>query len=628
MHDLMYDLARSVSSDEFSRSKNGEKVRHLFIHGVNSEAVKIISQSKYLRTLIIANEEKTIKQNLVDDLKKAIKGRTSLRVLKLHGHGWFGMNDVVAELKHLRYIYMSATDEPNLFKLFKLYHLEVLKIIAIENEEKASPIDIGNLPCLRKLSLPKNTLSRIPHIGRLTTLQELNGFSVKKKDGHRITELQSLQNLRKVIVLDVQNVCDCNEAYAAKLDKKANIKILSLGWSDGEVSLDAQILTELVPHRNLMHLIISGYNGIKPPNWMEHRHLFNLVHLKLNGCVELIELPILGNLHALKHVSLTHLPKLERIPNSPSHIDGSGELPPHLVTFVVKACPLLSRLPVLPFSLQSLWIDAVGISSLPRMSDVKTLRGVPSLEPQLSVLRIESCDLLSSLDGCFLQEEHYKALTVLKLFCCHELSSLPHAALFERISKLESVEIDECNSLLSLGGLGALSRLKVLKIVNCGHLFTTSSPGVEHLKLETLEIDDHELLISSPLRNLCMTKRLIILCRSEMAFLPERWLLQNKSYLEYMEIRNAEYLQSLPSEMHNLDALRSLLLHNAPLLQSLPSMPTNMCVLTIKGCCNELEQCLTRGPERSKISWIRHCDICPKQDDRRLIGCKFVGSSS
>lgn len=619
MHDLMYDLACTVSSEECLRFTDGghsadihciPKLRHLYIQSLNSEIITIISQSKNLRTLIIENGANSVQKELAHDLKKAIKGRTSLRLLKLDGHGLIGLNDAAAELKHLRYIYMSAIDEPNLCKLLKLYHLQVLRITKIDEENKEKSIDIGYLPCVQKLYLPKNTLSRISHIGRLTTLRELNGFSVRKKDGHRITELQDLGKLRKIIVLDVQNVSNFNEAYAARLDNKTALKVLSLGWSDDHGRDDVQILTKLVPNRSLKNLIISGYIGIKPPIWMEPSYLTNLVYLKLDGCVQWHELPLLGTLRSLKHVFLLHLTKLKCIA---SLSNGSGGLPPHLVTFDVKYCPDLSELPVLPFSLKFLGVEAVGISSLPTtMSDLERL-----IEPQLSVLQIESCEFLASLDGSFLQEEHYNALSVLKLFRCHKLSSLPDAAHFQRMCVLESVEIVDCDILASLGGLVALSHLKLLKIERCGNLLNTSSSRLPQsqdeslsLELETLAIDDHLLLVLTPLRNLCCTRRLIISGESITNLLPEDWLLQNGLHLEHIQISNAEHLQSLPLKMHDLHALRSLLLHNAPLLQSLPVMPPQLWAFIITGCCTELnEQCLAGGSEWTKISHIHRCNI-------------------
>ncbi|RLN28174.1 putative disease resistance protein RGA3 [Panicum miliaceum] len=437
MHDLMHELARSVSIEECSRFKDDDHsaethgisppgVRHLCIQSITPEIVTIISQSKNLRTLIIENEASSIQQELVSDLKKSIKGRTSLRLLKLHGQGWFGMNDVVAELKHLRYIYMSATDEPNLCKLFKLCHLQVLRIIKIDKEDKVIPIDIGNLPSLQKLDIPKRALSAIPHIGKLTSLRELNGFSVRKKDGHNITELQNLGKLQRIIVFDVQNVSNCNEADAAKLDNKMDMKVLSLRWSHGQGGIDDHILNKRVPHRNLKHLTISRYNGIKPPMWIQIRHLSNLVRLELDGCVDWDKLPPLGSLGALEHVVLAHLPKLKYIGNS-SH--GSNA-----------------------YGYRENWTEG----------------NVPGKLP-------------------------------------------PHL---------------------------------------------------------------------------------------------------NISHMEHIEISNAELLRSLPSKMHDLYALRSLLLHNTHVLQSLPRMPPNLWVLVINGCCTELfERYQIGGSDWGEINWISNCDI-------------------
>ena len=260
------------------------------------------------------------------------------------------------------------------------------------------------------------------------------------------------------------------------------------------------------------------------------------------------------------------------------------------------------------------------MSSLPNMSDLKRL------EPQLSTLHVRSCDFLVSLNGCFMQEEHYKALTVLRLFQCRTLTSLPNAADFRRISKMKIVEIIDCNSLSSLGGIGALSCLQVLKIEHCGNLIISSSSGLppasvetSNLQLEMLEIDDHQLLGLNPLRNLCLTKRLIISGRSKMDLLPAEWLLQNISHMEHIEISNAELLRSLPSKMHDLYALRSLLLHNTHVLQSLPHMPPKLWVLVINGCCTELfERCQVGGSDWGKINWISNCDI-----QRCMIGMQY-----
>uniref|UniRef100_A0A0E0BTA0 Uncharacterized protein n=1 Tax=Oryza glumipatula TaxID=40148 RepID=A0A0E0BTA0_9ORYZ len=621
LHDTIYELACFVSIGECLWIKPSEctdmpshdTLRHLSIEGLNTEVIGIISKSKYLRTLIIANKENFLDHTDADELVRAIRNNTSLRLLMLDGKCWNCVNDVISKLKHLRYISMATTNESNLNKLFKLYHLQIIKLPEIEREKIVHSIDISNLIQLQKLYLPKGILSRIPHIGRLTTLRELNGFSVKTEEGYRITELKDLKRLRQLAVLDVQNVSDANEASSVKLKNMKGMKQLSLEWStDGDSCDERQILERLTPHKYLMRLNISGYDGNTPPDWMRINCLGNLLHLKLYGCLNWDELPSLGKMSTVEHLFLEHLPNLKRIA-------GSKGLPPNLVTLVVKKCPELSVLPDLPFRLRHLRINEVKLSSLP-ISDQDGSRDISTAEPELSVLHIEHCDHLHSLSGCFLQEQHHKALTNLHLARCSKLKELPDEEYFERVSKFESIKILKCNNLSSLGGLGSLSYLKVLEIKCCSKL-TISLPeplmpsAISYLELYMLDIDDDKLLLQDPLRNLCCTRRLIISDVCKMTKLPEEWLLSNISSLEHIEIKNAKLLESLPSDMGNFHSLRSLHLDNTPLLRTLPTtMPPNLWDLFINGCHAELVQkyqfC---GSEWNSISSIHASHISCSQ---------------
>uniref|UniRef100_J3NDQ8 Uncharacterized protein n=1 Tax=Oryza brachyantha TaxID=4533 RepID=J3NDQ8_ORYBR len=615
MHDLIYELSRLVSSEEFSRFKItecttadvSERVRHLYIQGINSEAINVISKSKYLHTLIIVNEEWPLKPELVGEFKKAIKNIKRLRLLRFDGNGWFDMNDDIAELKHLRYICMSTTNK-GLNKLFQLYHLEVLKLLNIEGEEQAIVSNICNLPNLQELYLPKLALSRVPHIGRLTNLRELNGLKVKEEEGHKISELKDLNSLRKVFVFDVQNVSNCSEASSAELSNKKDMELLSLEWSNGHIN--EKILDTLTPYNCIRHLSISGYKGHLPPVWIRRKFLTKLVNLKIVGCVEWDVFPSLGSLFSLKHVLLEDLSNLTCIGGP----DGDG-LPPFLVTLVVKGCLKLLNLPHLPYSLKHLGINKVGIYCLPP-SNQKPLQNVSAVDPQLCSIHVDSCPNLFSFGSCIIEEEHYRALTRLKIVCCSMLKNLPSEEHFRRISTLESIEILQCQSLSTLGGLGALSSLKLLKIQQCTGLTATSSripvaPAIRcSLVLDNLEIDDHILLLQNPLSSFCLTRRLIISDGSEMLASPEEWLLQNSSQLEHIEMNNAMLLKSLPLSMDNFNSLRSLVLHNAPLLQSLPVMPPSLWALRISGCCAHLKnECKIHGSEWEKLLSIHNVRI-------------------
>jgi hypothetical protein len=288
--------------------------------------------------------------------------------------------------------------------------------------------------------------------------------------------------------------------------------------------------------------------------------------------------------------------------------------PPFLVTLVVKECLELLNLPHLPYSLKHLGINKVGISCLPTSSQM-ALQNVSTVDPQLCSLHVDSCPNLLSFGSCIVEEQHYKALTSLKVIGCSMLEKLPSEEHFRRISTMESIEILQCQSLSTLGGLGALASLKILKIQQCTHLTATSSgipvaPAMQSsLVLDTLEIDDHLLLLQNPFRNFCLTRRLVS-NGSEMLELPQEWLLQNSSQLEHIEINNANLLRSLPSTMDTLHSLRSLVLCNAPLLETLPAMPPNLWALQISGCCTRLKVgCKTNGSEWEKILPIHKVDI-------------------
>uniref|UniRef100_A0A0D9XZS7 NB-ARC domain-containing protein n=1 Tax=Leersia perrieri TaxID=77586 RepID=A0A0D9XZS7_9ORYZ len=621
---LIYEI------EEFSRFKDtehntadvSERVRHLYIEGINPEVVKVISKSTYLRTLIMANEEWPLEKGLADNFKKAIKCVTSLRLLRFDGNGWFDINDAISELKHLRYISMSATSKSNLNELFKLFHLEVLKLLKIEGVEQASVSDICKLPNLQKLYLPKLALSRVPHIGRLTNLQELNGLSVRKEEGYKISELKELNKLQKVFVFDVENVNDCSEASSAELSNKKDMELLSLEWSNRHNRINERILDTLVPCKRIRHLQISGYKGLLPPLWIQRKILTKLVHLKIVGCLKWDKLPSLASLSSLKHVLLEDLPNLKYIGGP----DGDG-LPPFLVTLVVKECLQLLNLPPLPSGLKHLRIHEVGISCLPA-SNQMALQNFSTLDPQLCSIDVDSCPNFFSFGSCIIEEEHYKALASLKVVCCSMLKNLPNEEHFRRMSTLERIEVLQCQNLSTLGGLGALSSLKILKIQKCTGLTATSSgirvaPATRStLVIDTLEIDDHLLLLENPFRNFYFTRSLIISDGSKMSELPQDWLLQNRSHLEHIKIINAILLSSLPSSMDTFHSLRSLVQCNAPVLQSLPAMPPNLWALHISDCSIHLKDgCKINGSEWEKILSIHNRllqDLSKVRDEHRL----------
>uniref|UniRef100_A0A7N2RCP4 R13L1/DRL21-like LRR repeat region domain-containing protein n=1 Tax=Quercus lobata TaxID=97700 RepID=A0A7N2RCP4_QUELO len=113
-----------------------------------------------------------------------------------------------------------------------------------------------------------------------------------------------LMNLRgKINIYNLEEVKDEEEAKSAKLKEK-EIFNLGLCWNSIAVDRydkDEKVLEGLHPHPNLKSLTIEWYGGKKFPSWVNDLSLFhNLIHIKLNWCVECEEVPTLGHLPCLR----------------------------------------------------------------------------------------------------------------------------------------------------------------------------------------------------------------------------------------------------------------------------------------------------------------------------------------
>ena len=70
------------------------------------------------------------------------------------------------------------------------------------------------------------------------------------------------------------------------------------------------MLEDLHPHPNLKSLTIECYGGKKFPSWVNDLSLFhNLIHIKLNSCMECEEVPTLRHLPCLRVLQIYEMPK-------------------------------------------------------------------------------------------------------------------------------------------------------------------------------------------------------------------------------------------------------------------------------------------------------------------------------
>ncbi|KAJ3695075.1 hypothetical protein LUZ60_000452 [Juncus effusus] len=413
MHDLLHDLAQTVSEGESLRiEKNSSDIprtiRHLSFNMESLLAISEISHLKNLRTLFIKfNGDNPDSDNIqiFSEVLKRLKSLRLLRIIIITHNCVFKIPDTIGELIHLRYLshesskYRSGELPWFPVSVYKLYHLEVIRFLQ-EYWNIRGGFEVNgmhNLINLRHLDVGPKISSQIPFIGKLTFLQELEEFHVLPESGHRITELRDLRSLPKLAIHNLNEVSDPAEANEVKLNEKEYLNNLSLSWSklnhgSPSAAIHEQLADNLQPHISLQELSINGYDGVKCPTWMTHLYLENLTFLQLSDCSHLASVPALGKFSLLKRLRLSHLPQVKKIDQifygndikcafpvlKELMLFGMLELQdwdeiqgitlfPQLEILSVKNCPNLRKLPSLPPSLEKLQIDNAGLEILPRI---------------------------------------------------------------------------------------------------------------------------------------------------------------------------------------------------------------------------------------------------------------------
>ena len=475
MHDLLHELAQSVSQDECFRVMGDmpvanipNTVRHLWFETDNLNCLAEVDKWRNLCTLVLVSEKYDHAEHATI-FKEVLKSLKSTRVLRLHVRKLEVFPDEVGELTHLRFLYgLWITEFPR--SICKLYHLQVIES-GVQTYDCVLPEGMNNLISLRRLK-PSYTHKLIDRIGKLTFLQELD-FCVKKNSGYRIEELKDHNQLRRLKIDGLDWVRSPKEASLAELHKKEHLLDLELTWNfylplDSHL-VEEEILDRLWPYSIVSKLTISGYHGVRSANWMDHESINNLEYIELESCSEWECLPSLGKLPFLKQLRLRNMPSVKQI-------DCRGGFPQLEVLEIyrlhqlrewsgverdtVQWCPLLQKLkigyciylevlPSLPLSLTKLELEYVGLSTL------------PSFWPG------SCCN--SKNDSALSSSFHLSSLSISK---CSSLTSLASSLLQHHLTTLERLVINDCFYLVDLPaeGLHHLSSLKHLLIEKCPHL--------------------------------------------------------------------------------------------------------------------------------------------------------------
>ncbi|XP_072980010.1 putative disease resistance protein RGA1 [Typha angustifolia] len=581
IHDLLHDLAESVSKDDCFRIEGEEfrtvptTIRHLYL---NTKHLATLNKSIFvlnkLRSLILFTDSYP---SVIDaDLQDVLIQLRMIRLLDLSNCNIEKCPDYLSCLIHLRYLDLSRNGRLKELpkELSKLYHLRILNLDYLRLF--GVPAGMSKLINLRHLICSDEVVSKVEEIGKLTCLQKLSKFCVQKVPEFQIVQLKYLRELRGC--LRIENL-DCvgseEEAKEARLCDKANLDELYLEWdtkSDMEPDeVQNGILEGLRPHPNLKELDIDGYRGTLSPSWMVLNHSFtNLVRLHLDNCSAWKDLPPLGQLPWLKDLKLRGMNAVKEIgagfhgekgfpsllwlllENFPQWEEWSADeevtLFPRLQSFEINDCPRLKAIPSLPSTLQELKIEEVGLTILPKFSypSNSSSSSTSSLSSSLDILTLCGCTDLKLVLGEWFLQEHNNLRHLVEVNIDHsEYSS------FEPRVQQEHLMLNVFSELIGLQSL----------CIGNSNLFVTSDveedrgllpPSLKNFMLINCSIVDN--IMSKCLRGLSSLCRLELTNLSDIKIISFSQGLQQLTQLKVLTIFHCDDLSSLVG----LEALHSL----------------------------------------------------------------------
>ncbi|XP_078166176.1 disease resistance protein RGA2-like [Carex rostrata] len=609
MHELMHDLAVSVSSGECFYLGEGVEVdkipfgvRHLAVDTNNVEVIERIRNLKNLRSFLHFGGCKVQGIYYYNVINSMLSNLDSLRVLDL---SYMCMEkelkppQAIWNLQHLRFLDLSSTGITTLTDAssINLYHLQALYIRKCNL--KKLPEGINKLINLRHLFAYEGAIKQISGIGQLTNLQdELDVFIVKKEKGHGITELENLRELIGTLRIEnFENIKNKDEAMKAKLVDKKHLDSIHIiaNHTERKSNEDMEVLQELQPNQDIKELTIQCYAGLDFPNWIIQigDRFLNLNTLYLISCVNVKVLPPLGELPSLKSLQIEKFHSVKLIG---SNLYGKNE----------TVFPLLEVLVLDTLSNCEEWTDAGAREFFPRLSQLTiennyALRKAPLnlFSSTLKKLKILGCRHLISLGNSM---PNLSSIIHLKLSSCSTNIFLDP----RNMPLLEDLDLNDCSELKIKGDLTSLTHLKCLILLRCPKLFSTYSTkdqqkgkdlqvhqdaglqSLTHIQADNSLFNHEYHLILGSLPSLPV----LSFYNSEFTQFTDDQVLWFQNLTALQEIRfNKCAMTHLPASLTLLSSLKKMCLTECTRLKSLSdSMPPSLQMLKLTDCSENLVQ--------------------------------------
>ncbi|EAY81633.1 hypothetical protein OsI_36802 [Oryza sativa Indica Group] len=268
------ELSTVVTADkDFTQVQPSVRLMSLIIAPSTASFPRYIDQLKHLKALILLQDSRM----LFSDQRCEIKEIDPM---------------LCQSLKHLQALSLQATKIrklPNKIELLWKLHENICKLVQLHKLDLEGCLYLVTLPTkmskMKKLQylnvLNCYSLTAMPlAMGQLTNLHTLLGYFVPNNGSSAMSELQSLPDLNRLSLVNLEKVSDTEDARMAKLQEKEKLETLMLRWNmdAGNASrIDHEVLETLQPSQCLKTLEIVAYEGYVFPSWMtEPSHILHL----------------------------------------------------------------------------------------------------------------------------------------------------------------------------------------------------------------------------------------------------------------------------------------------------------------------------------------------------------------
>ncbi|XP_009350789.2 disease resistance protein RPV1 [Pyrus x bretschneideri] len=427
-------LEKRIYQDGYFRAVDGkldgasEMTQHLSVIFQNMDEIGfgVLQKFQRLRTLLLFSGSRSSIKQVPRNLFLGLK---FLRTLNLSGTLISELPSSIRNVKALRYLDVSHTPIRQLPEAIdSLHNLQTIKLRGCVNFVQL-PKGIKKLTNLRHIELDIiRQLDSLPaYLGNLTNLQTLSAFLIGRDQGCHIGELKNLNHLKGTLRISrLENVLTKEEAEEASLSMKKSLQSVELRWSSllvENVREEEKILECLQPHYGLQELEIQNYGGSILPAWISNPAFADLLVVTLYRCKNCELLPSLGQLPALKFLSIIEMNEVKEIHHQLFRNDQVAQGFP--------AFPKLERLE----------IDI--------MLNLKQWTAIKQGDlPSLLKLTVDSCPEFVTLPSL----SELKSLKHLEFRRCPKLLPLPHDGLPTSLESLIIIRCPELKEWCTKGG--------------------------------------------------------------------------------------------------------------------------------------------------------------------------------